>query len=255
VSRAGASTAGEWLSGAAAVAARELAATFGSAVAYVATATAVGVANVVFMAGFFRRGALDMSGWFELLPLLLAVFLPAITMRSWAPERTAGTLELLLTLPLTPLQATAGKFAAALALLVLFLAGSLPIAAMLATLGSPDWGVVVSSYLGAALLGALLIAGGMLFSALAGDQVLAFVGGALLGAVLLASGQERVVELLDGWAPRLAAGSLLAEWISALPHYRAFLRGVVALPTLVYFAGMSTLLLWSTAWVLAHHRR
>lgn len=248
-------TAAAWISGAAAVAGRELGAAFDSSIAYLVTAAAVALANGVFMSDFFLEGRLDMSRYFATLPLLLAAFLPAVTMRTWAPERASRTLELLLTLPLTPLQATLGKYAACLALLAAFLAGSLPIVAMLGTLGRPDWGLVVSSYIGAALMGALLLAAGMLVSAVTSHQIVAFAGGASAGLALLASGQEKLVALLDGWAPRLGAGTLLAESISPLPHYESFLRGVVTLPALLYFGGMSALMLAGNAWVLAHHRR
>ena len=101
-----------------------------------------------------------MRGFFERMPLLLAVFLPAVSMRLWAEERKQRTLELLLTLPIVPFQAILGKYAAALGLLLLFLLMSLSIVVMLAFLGHPDYGLVLSGYLGVTFLGALFLAGG-----------------------------------------------------------------------------------------------
>jgi len=149
-----------------AIARRELAATFDSAIAYVYAIGFVVLANSIFMNAFFLAGTADMTAFFDRLPLLLAVFLPAVTMRLWAEERRQRTIELLLTLPIRPREAVAGKYVAALALYALFLAGSLPIVVMLFALGDPDGGLILGGYMGAFLLGAQLLAVGMFLSAL-----------------------------------------------------------------------------------------
>jgi ABC-type transport system involved in multi-copper enzyme maturation permease subunit len=236
------------------IARRELAAYFDSSIAYVYTIGFVVLANSIFMNDFFLTGTADMTAFFDLLPQLLAIFLPAVTMRLWAEERKHRTIELLLTLPIWPREAVAGKYVAALALYALFLAGSLPIVVMLLVLGDPDAGLIASGYMGVFLLGAQLIAAGMFFSALSSDQIVAFVTGSLAAFAFVLSGNDRVVEVLDGLAPSLAPGTVLYESVSVMPHFDAFVRGSVQLPSVLYFCGMSAIFLWMTALVLRQDR-
>jgi ABC-2 type transport system permease protein len=251
---AGSLTLRQALRGARLVAGREVGAYFDSSIAYVYTIAFVVLVNSIFMNEFFLTGRVDMTPFFDLLPLLLAFFLSAITMRLWAEERKARTLELLLTLPIRPFQAILGKYAAALGLFSLFILGSLPIVAMLFALGDPAPGLIVSGYLGVILLGAQLLASGMFLSALSGDQIVAFVASTILAFFLVLTGNPKVVAVLDGLAPSLAAGTFLAEHISATPHYDALVGGAVALPSLVYFGGTSLLFLFLTAIVLRRNR-
>jgi ABC-2 type transport system permease protein len=236
------------------VAARELGATFDTGIATIATIALTLLASSVFMNEFFLTGTLDMTPFFDLLPLLLAFFLPALSMRLWAEERKSKTVELLFTLPIRPLQAVLGKYLAALAVYGLFLACTLPIAVMLEVLGAPDRGAIASGYLGLMALGALFLALGGLCSALARDQIVAFVTSTLVLFALVLTGDERVAAVLDGLAPGLAAGSFLREHLSVLVPYGEFVRGVVRLAACTYFALLSALCLWATALVLERDR-
>jgi ABC-2 type transport system permease protein len=247
-------TSRELLSGLGIIARRELAAYFDSRIAYVYIVAFLVLANSIFMNDFFLAGTVDMTGYFDLLPLLLAFFLPAVTMRLWAEEHRQRTAELLLTMPITPLQAILGKYLAALGLYGLFLAGSLPIVAMLLTLGNPDLGLILSGYLGLIFFGALFLAFGMCLSALTGDQIVAFVTGAVVGYFFVLTGNEQVVAVVDGLFPSAALGTLLMEMVSVAPHYDAFVRGVVQLSSLVYFAGLSALFLWMNSLILERMR-
>jgi len=244
----------ETIDGVRLVAARELGAYFDSSIAYVYTIAFVVLTNSIFMNEFFLTGNVDMTSFFDLMPLLLAFFIPAITMRLWAEERKQRTIELLLTLPIWPGQAILGKYVAALGLYGLFLLGSLPIVIMLCALGSPDPGLIFSGYVGLIFLGAMFLSSGMFLSALSGDQIIAFVTSTLLGFFLVLSGNDKVVAVLDGVAPTLSLGTLLYESISVVPHYEAFVRGVVELPSVLYFSAMSALFLWATSLVLSRNR-
>ena len=226
------------------VAGREGGAYFDSPIAYVSAAVFLVLAGTVFMNSFFLRGLVDMGPYFETLPYLLVPFLPALTMRSWAEERAQHTFELVMTLPLHPLQLVLGKYLAALGFYLLILAGSLPIVVMLLFLGDPDLGVVFSSYLGASLLGALFLAFGLFVSGLARDQIVAFVLGASLGFFFVFSGHEKVVEILDGLAPAWQAGTWLYESVSVMPHYGAFCRGAIGLGPLLFFVLLSAFFVW-----------
>jgi ABC-type transport system involved in multi-copper enzyme maturation permease subunit len=240
----------QWIAGTHVLALREIGAALDSGIAVVAAIAFALLTNSVFMNEFFLTGRVDMSGYFELLPLVLAFFLPAITMRLWAEERRQRTLELLLTLPVVQSQAIAGKYVAALTIYALFLLGSLPIVVMLCWLGDPDLGLIAGGYAGLALFGALFLAFGMFLSALSGDQIVAFVTSTLLGFAFVLTGDERVIAVFDGLAPKLAIGTFLADGFSALPHFESCARGVVTLASLTYFASASALFLWLNALAL-----
>jgi ABC-2 type transport system permease protein len=233
---------------------REVATYFDSNIAYVYTIGFVVLANSIFMNDFFLTGTADLTPLFDLLPLLLAVFIPAVTMRLWAEERKHRTIELLLTFPITPREAVVGKYLAAVSLYGLFLVGSLPLVVMLYALGDPDGGLIASGYTGLLFLGAHLIAAGMFFSALSRDQIVAFVTASLCAFGFVLSGNERVVEVLDGMAPAAAAGTLIRDALSIEPHFDAFVRGAIDLSSVVYFSGMSVAFLWMTTIVLTQDR-
>lgn len=236
------------------VLARELQAWFDGAIATAALVAALLAALSSFMNEFFVRGRLDMAPFFELLPLVLVLFVPALAMRAWAEDKKLRTFELWMTLPLTPLQIVLGKYAAALAVYGVFLLGTLPIPILLFSLGSPDPGPIVGGYLGAALLGALFLAIGQYLSGLTADQIVAFLASALVCAFLVATGEPRVVAALDGLSPGLSAGTLLSEWVSALPRFESFARGSVSIAGLVYFAGLAAISLAANAASVARNR-
>jgi len=243
-----------WSEGVRVVLARELSAWFDSPIAYVAIVAGLLATGSMFMNEFFLAGKLDMTPFFERLPWVLVLLLPAISMRLWSEDLRVRTFELWMTLPLEPAQVVLGKYLAALSVYAVFLAGTLPIVLVLCILGRPDLGAIASGYLGAALLGALFLAAGMLLSGLTADQIVAFLSAALAGLVLVSTGEERVVAVLDGLAPRLAPGTLIADHLSALPHYETFVRGVIGLSSLAYFAGLSALLLLWNAIIVGKRR-
>ena len=245
---------GQALRGVLAICGREVGAIFDSKIAYVYAIAFALLANSIFMNEFFLAGRADMSPFFDVLPLLLCVFLPAVTMRSWAEESKSRTIELLLTLPIRPGQAVLAKFLASYLLFCVFLACSSPIPLMLTALGDPDPGRIAGGYLAALGLGALLLAVGSFCSALSADQIVAFVLATLAGFALVLSGDERVVATLDGLAEGLAPGTWIYESLSALPAYEELARGVVSLASVLYFALGTLVFLGATAFLLARNR-
>jgi len=243
-----------WARGVALVCGRELGAFFDSAIAYVYLISALVLLTSLFMNEFFLTGRLDMTPLFDALGPLSIFLLPAISMRLWAEDKKSRTFELWMTLPLRPAQVVWGKYLAALALYGVFLLGTTPIVVMLAWLGDPDLGLVFSGYLGALFLGALLLACGALLSSLTGDQIVAFVASVLAGFLFVFTGHPKVVAVLDGMAPELGAGSLLAESVAALPRYEGFVRGLVELSSVVWFAGLAGVFLWLNAVVVTRVR-
>lgn len=229
------------------VARRELGAYFDSSIAYAYLIAALVLLTTLYMNEFFLTGRLDMTPLFETLAPLSVFLLPAVTMRLWAEDRKARTFELYVTLPLRSGQLVLGKYLAALALYGLFLAGTLPVVVMLRALGEPDLGLIAAGYLGALLHGALLLALGSLLSALTADQIVAFVASVAVGFVVVLSGEPRVVAVLDGMAPELAPGSLIAGSLSSLPRYEALLGGLIELSSVLWFLGLSAACLWVEA--------
>ncbi len=240
--------------GALLVAGREVGSLLDSGIAFVVAAGFALLSCSAFMNEFFLSGRVDLSPYFDLLPYLFILFLPAVSMRQWSEERRARTFEVLACLPLSGAQLVAGKYLAALFVLALLLSSSLPIVVMLLVLGDPDPGQMIGGYLAAGAAGALVLALGLLGSSLSRDQVSAFVLSVLGAAVLVLSGHERLVAVLDGLAPALRAGSFLREHLSLFPHYERLARGVLELSSAVYFAGAALLFLWGNVLVLSRMR-
>jgi ABC-type transport system involved in multi-copper enzyme maturation permease subunit len=222
---------------------REVGAYFDSSIAYVYAAVFLLLSSSIFMNSFFLNSVLDMGEYFRMLPFLLALFIPAITMRSWAEERSHGTFELVMTLPFRSFEVVLGKYLAALLFYLAVIAGSFPLVLMLLWLGEPDVGLIASSYAGAVFLGGFFLALGIFISGLTREQIVAFVLGAFGCALFVLSGQEKVVEVLDGLAPAWQLGTWLYESVSVLPHYDSFLSGVISLADIGYFALTSTFFL------------
>lgn len=235
---------GQFLAGARIVFNRELAAYFDSPIAYIYATVFLVLSCSTFMNSFFLDAVVDMSAYFEILPFLLIPFIPAITMRAWAEERSEHTFELLMTLPLHSFQVVLGKYLAALGFYLIVLLGSLPIVAMLAWLGDPDAGQIAASYLGALLLGGFFLSFGLFASGLTRDQIVAFALAMLIGFFFVLSGHEKVVEVVDGLTPSWQLGTWLYESVSVLPHYEAFGRGLIGLADLLYFVLMSGFFVW-----------
>ena len=233
---------------------REMSAYFDSPIAYVYATVFLVLSSTIFMNSFFLDGVVDITPYFEVLPYLLIPFIPAITMRSWAEERAQNTIELVMTLPLHSSQIVLGKYLAAVCFYGLVLTGSLPIVIMLFWLGDPDPGLILSNYLGALMLGALILAIGLYASSLTSDQIVAFVVAGLLAFTFVFTGHEKVVEVIDGLAPSLQFGTWLYDSFSIMPHYKAFTTGLIALAHTLYFLLLSAFFLWMNQLTLQRSR-
>ena len=222
----------------AAVFRRELAAYFVTPLAYVFLVIFLALLGALtfYFGGFYGQGQADLGAFFGLHPWLYAFLVPALAMRLWAEERDTGTIELLLTLPVTTQQAVLGKFLAAWVFIALALALTAPMWWTVAYLGEPDHGVIVAGYLGSLLMAGGFLAIGGFVSALTRSQVIAFVMGFVLCFVLLMAGYPLVLDAFEGWAPQALVDAVAA--LSFLTHFESISRGVVELRDLVYFAGL-----------------
>jgi ABC-2 type transport system permease protein len=214
---------------------RELRSYFVTPVAYVFLVIFLVLAGILtFYAGdFYERGQADLQPFFVMHPWLYLILVPAITMRMWAEETKGGTLELLLTLPLTLWQAMLGKFLAAWVFIGLALALTFPIWITVNYLGAPDNGVILAGYLGSWMMAGTFIAIGACLSALTRSQVVAFILTALVCVLLILVGQQQVLDFFQGALPRKLINAM--AHLSMLRHFEAIARGVLDMRDLLYF--------------------
>ena len=224
---------------------RELRSYFVTPVAYVFLVIFLVLAGILtFYAGdFYEREQADLQPFFVMHPWLYLILVPAITMRMWAEEAKGGTLELLLTLPLTLRQAMLGKFLGAWLFVGLALLLTFPLWLTVNYLGSPDNGVILAGYLGSWLMAGTFIAIGACLSALTRSQVVAFILTALVCVLLILAGQAQVLDFFHGTLPRQLI-ELIGQ-LSMLRHFEAIARGVLDVRDLLYFV------LSAVAWLIA----
>ena len=228
---------------------RELQGYFATPIAYVFMGVFVALASVftMYVGGFFIRAQADLSAFFGFHPWLYLFLIPALAMRLWAEERRAGTIELLLTLPVTMTQAVMGKFLAAWLFTAVALALTFPVWITVNYLGDPDNGVIAAGYLGSLLMAGAYLAIGSCISALTRNQVIAFVVSAVVCLLFVLSGYPVVLDLVAAWAPPLLVETVGS--FSFLGHFEDIVKGVIDLRDFVYFA--SLIALWLFLNVLA----
>jgi ABC-2 type transport system permease protein len=215
---------------------RELSGYFATPVAWVFIVIFLVMAGVFtfYIGSFYDRGIADLDPFFTFHPWLYLFLVPAIAMRLWAEERRSGTVELLLTLPLTTGQAVLGKFLAAWLFVGLALLLTFPIWLTVNYLWSPDNGVIAAAYIGSWLMAGGFLAIGACMSALTRNQVVAFILAVVVCFGFLLSGLPMVTDLFSAWAPQALLDTIAG--FSFLSHFATISRGVIDLRDLVYFA-------------------
>ncbi len=203
------------------------------------------------LGSFFDRGQADLNPFFSFLPWVFLLLVPAITMRLWAEERRMGTIELLLTLPITQGQAVAGKFLAAWIFCAIALALTFPMILTVRYLGDPDLGVIASGYAGALLISGAFLSVGSAMSALTRNQVIAFVLGVAVCFLFAAASYPLVTDFLNRNTPVMAD---IVRRFAIIDRYQEFTRGIVSLRNLVFFASFIGFWLFLTA-VLVDQRK
>jgi ABC-2 type transport system permease protein len=230
---------------------RELTGYFASPVAYVFIVIFL-LLNGFFtfmLGGFFELGEASLSRpFFNWHPWLYLFLVPAAGMRLWAEERRVGTLELLLTMPITAAQAIIGKFLACWAFLALALALTFPVVGTVYYLGHPDGGAIFAGYVGSLLLAGAYLAVTVATSAMTRNQVISFILSVVICFFLILAGWEPVTSLLVRWAP---AGLVdLVTGFSVMPHFASFQRGVIDFRDLLFFASVIVFSLFGTSVIL-----
>ena len=225
---------------------RELSGYFSTPVAWVFIVIFLVMSGVFtfYIGSFYERGIADLEPFFQFHPWLYLFLVPAIGMRLWAEERRSGTVELLLTLPLTAWQAVVGKFLAAWFFVGAALLLTFPVWLTVNYLGQPDNGVILAGYLGSWLMAGGFLAIASCMSAVTRNQVVAFILSVVVCFGFLLSGLPMVMNLFSGWAPQALLDAIAS--FSFLAHFADISRGVIDLRDLVYFA------LVITVWLLAN---
>jgi gliding motility-associated transport system permease protein len=220
------------------IAKREFAAYFATPLAMVFLTIFVALtgAFAFYVGGFFERGQADLAPFFQYHPWLYLLLVPAVAMRLWAEERKTGTIELLMTLPISPWEAILGKFLAAWGFIGVALLLTTPMWITVNVLGNPDNGVVLASYIGSFLMAGAFLAIGSCISALTRNQVIAFIISATICFLLVMSGLELVLNVLRAWTPGFVVTAVSS--LSFLSHFDRITKGVLELPTLVFYVSI-----------------
>lgn len=198
--------------------------------------------------GFYERGQADLRPFFDYLPWLYLFLVPALTMRLWAEERKSGTIEFLMTLPVTPWQAVLGKFLAAWAFVALALVLSFPIWITVNVLGEPDNGAILAAYFGSLLMAGGFLAIGACLSAITRNQVIAFIITIVVCFGFLLAGMPLVLNLFSGWAPQALVDGIAS--LSLMTHFASISNGVIDLRDIIYFALLIGAFLYANTIVL-----
>jgi len=233
---------------------RELASYFESPVAYVFMVVFLMLIGFLtfFVSRFYESGQADLRGFFFWHPWMFLILVPASAMRLWAEERRAGTIETLLTLPVTATQVIIGKFLAAWIFIGFIVALTFPIVLTTVYLGAPDCGAIICGYIGSLLLAGAYLSVGMLTSALTRNQVISFVLSLVICLFLLLAGWPPVTDLMVRWAPEWLVRGVAA--FSFMPHYEAFQKGVLDLRDFAYYFSVMIFMLFGTHLVLENRK-
>jgi ABC-2 type transport system permease protein len=233
---------------------REFNGYFASPVAFVV------IVIFLLLAGFFTfnveelfdRGQANLAGFFRWHPWLYLFLAPALGMRMWSEERRSGTIELLLTMPITPWQAIVGKFLATWAVVAIALALTFPVVITVNYLGNPDNGVIFAGYIGSLLLAGAYLAITAMTSAMTRNQVVSFILAVVISLFLILAGYPPVTNSFITWAsPWLVEGIASFSFIT---HAEGIQKGVLDSRDILYFLSVIGFSLFTTSIVIRAHR-
>jgi ABC-2 type transport system permease protein len=232
---------------------RELGAYFTTPLAYVFIVIFLALNGVFtfYMGGWYEREQADLQPFFDYHPLLYLFLIPALSMRLWAEERKTGTIELLMTLPISTWQAVAAKYLAAWVFSGIALALTFPVWLTVNYLGDPDNPVIAASYVGSFLMAGAYLAIGSCISAFTRNQVIAFVITVVICFIFVLAGTPMVLDLFQGWLPQVLISTISGMSIST--HFNAILQGVIDVRNIVFF--FSFIICWLLANIIVVEMR
>jgi len=233
---------------------RELAGYFGSPVAYVY------IVIFLLLCGFFtfsvshfyELGQADLRPFFQWHPWIYLFLIPAVAMRLWAEERRTGTIELILTLPVTLPELIVGKFLAAWLFVALALFLTFPLILTVMYLGSPDFGAIFCAYVGSFLMAGAYLSVGSMTSSMTRNQVISFIISVVICLFLVLAGWAPITETLSGWAPLWVVN--IISGFSFISHFASLQRGELDLRDIVYYFSVIFFMLFATGVILQNRR-
>ena len=233
---------------------RELSGYFGSPIAYVFMAIFLLLCGffTFFVARFFETMQADLHAFFQWHPWFYLFLIPAVAMRLWADERRGGTIELILTLPLTLTELIFGKFFAAWVFVSISLFLTFPFIGTVFYLGNPDIGAIFSAYIGSFLMAGAYLSIGCMTSSITRNQIISFILSVVLCLFLVMAGWAPVTAIFSGWAPHWLIE--VVSGFSFLPHFNAMARGILDARDLLYFISVIFFMLFLNG-VILHNRR
>jgi ABC-2 type transport system permease protein len=226
---------------------RELASYFATPLAYVFIIIFLVLTSAFtfYMGNLYERGQADLNPFFTFHPWLYLFLIPAISMRLWAEERKTGSIELLMTQPISLWNAVLGKFLAAWLFAGLALVLTFPLWITVAYLGDPDNGAILAAYVGSFLMAGGFLAIGSCMSALTRNQVVAFILAVVACFVFLLAGFPLVLDVFRSWAPQALVNAIAS--LSFLTHFESISKGVIDLRDLLYFGMLIAFFLLATS--------
>lgn len=219
---------------------------FSTPVAYIVLGVFSLIIGVYFSRYVFVENQASLRKLFEFIPLIWIVFIPALTMKSFSEELKSGTLEVIMTLPLTKLQILLGKFTGNLVIVLVMLVLTLPAFVTINMLGNPDMGQTITAYLSLILVAAAYIMIGLAVSINSKNQVVAFILSAFVIAILYFVGEVQVLTVVP------ARFREIFEFMGIGSHFRSVARGVIDSRDIIYYA---SLLLLSYIFTLSSFKR
>lgn len=204
--------------------------------------------STFYLGNFFERGEADLYPFFSIHPWIYVLLIPAISMRLWSEERKNGSIELLMTLPVSVQEAVLGKFFAAWAFTGLALVLNFPLWITVNYLGSPDNGVIFAGFLGSLLMAGGFLAIGSCISATTKNQVIAFVLSLIVSLIFVLSGYGIVLDFFSSWAPVALVEAISS--FSFLTNFDAISKGVIDIRDMLYFTSVIMLWLFANAIVV-----
>lgn len=229
------------------IARRELAAFFDSLTAYIMIVAFLGFSGFftwLYGSDIFLVGQASLRVFFNIAFWTLFFFIPAITMRMLAEENSAGTLELMLTKPVSQLQIVMGKFSATLILILISLALTVPYYLTVANIGEIDHGATICGYLGLVLVSGVYISIGLFASSITNNQIVSFLLALFIGIFF---------HIIFGMLASNMTGFLgeTLYYLSSYTHFESISRGVIDSKDLVYFLSISGIGIMASVYVLA----
>jgi len=212
---------------------RELKTYFTGPIAYIVTGLFLIITGILFFSAFFLGNRAELRQYFSYLPLLLSFFVPALTMRIFAEEKRSGSIETLMTLPVTEIQVVTGKYLASCISTIVMISPTLLYIIPVAIFGSPDFGPIIGGFIGAIFLCASYTAIGIFATSITKNQIIAFFTGFIICIVLT---------LIDSFLIFLPSSIVsFFSFISAESHFTSIARGIIDTRDLIYFLSLTGL--------------